>query len=447
MSFTLTDLSQLVLDRSISAIKATSDMVPAYGRGSRISPATYGDIGVALTENSILKRIGASGRAEVVLDDAGRAVTGPVAIVDSTASSATRAENALWRLREELDLPGIVFTCQDEELIAEAVKLALKKLAKNIDPANRPDTPEAVDELVAAVAYAIDPTKAAVSSWTLPHRHVDGAVRHGLLAGTDDRVWDGHGNLYHRLSTAGPRALRELMLLSPNSVLHGFWLSSGAPVAHKLPRSVTTDVVAYDAHRMKYGATQMAVWEAHANVLTDADGEVFIGKSQKGFKKPSELNISGVPSTAANMITAGDIIGTSTLSVGHLRRVFATSADMDDHQRDAATVALSALAILGRLLTLEDGFLRSNCDLVDESTVWESLGRGGAGDLLDLPTTSAEFMPVVADALDDARELGVFGSSADRACVEMSPRQRNLHVTSYVQLSTAADRIAAEGEG
>ena len=56
-------------------------------------------------------------------------------------------------------------------------------------------------------------------------------------------------------------------------------------------------------------------------------------------------------------------------------------------------------------------------------------------------------MPVAADALDDARELGVFGSSADRAYVEMSPRQRNLHVTSYVQLSTAADRIAAEGEG
>lgn len=452
MSFTLSDLRRIVLNRDVAALTATSDLVPTAGRGARIAPATYAADkddkkafagGVALTESAILRSIGDDGRADVVRDESGRPALGPVAVVDSVGSATTRAENALWALRDVLDLPGIVYVAEDDDVVAAAIDKALSSAS-----VEGPDAPDSVDqsELAAAIADALDPTRAGVSSWTLPHRHVDGAIRHGLVNATGDRVWDGHGELYRRIISAGPRNLLDLLKLSPNSVLYGFWLSSGAPVAHKLPRSMTSETMAYNASRVTYGATRAATWEAHADVQTDDVGRVHIGKKEKkGYKKPSEIGVSAVPSTAHNTVTCSDIISTGTLSLANLRRTLAASQDMTDEQRDAAAVALAALGILGHLLVQDNGYLRSGCDLFAESTVWETVARGDAAGIVDdMPACADEFLPVAIEALGAARSVGALGSAADRVEVRMSERLRNIFVTSYTKLALGADAGAGE---
>ena len=446
MTFTLSDLRKIVLDRDVAAVVATSDLVPTAGRGARIAPATYAGSsskapgafagGVALTDNALLRTVADDGTADLARNADGTPRTGPVAVVDSVSATATRAENALWALRDELDLPGIVYVAEDDEVVAEAVDAALSAATKS-----GPDAPGDIDtsELASSIARALDPTVAGVSSWTLSHRHVDGAIRHGLVADTGDHVWDGHGDLYRRIISAGPRSLLDLLTLSPNSVLYGFWLASGAPVAHKLPRSITSEIIGYDARRTVYGATRAATWEAHSDVYTDDKGNLSVGKAPKGYKKPSELGVSAVPSSSENTVVCSDIIGTATLSLSNLRRTLAASSDMSDEQRDAAAVALAALGMLGHLLTLDNGYLRSGCDLVDETTVWETVGRRGARAVdASIPVDAEEFLPVAREALDAARGVGAFGSAADRVEVRMSERLRTIFVTSYAKLALGA---------
>ena len=105
----------------------------------------------------------------------------------------------------------------------------------------------------------------------------------------------------------------------------------------------------------------------------------------------------------------------------------------------SAAVALAALGMLGHLLTLDNGYLRSGCDLVDETTVWETVGRRGARVVdASIPVDAEEFLPVVREALDAARGVGAFGSAADRVEVRMSERLRTIFVTSYAKLALGA---------
>lgn len=114
-------------------IQFATSYTPAEGPGARISPATYAEdrsqghpAGPAFSESTPIR----------YLDDEGNITLGEDAmsvVIDSRQSQTTRSENALWDLRDELDISGIVIREGDESIIKNEVekKLKSKKMDKS----------------------------------------------------------------------------------------------------------------------------------------------------------------------------------------------------------------------------------------------------------------------------------------------------------------------------
>ena len=438
-ALTFDSLSRLAL--AATALSGTSDLVPTTGEGSPISPATFAATkdgpfkgGPAITDNVPQRTVDPeTGLATVLRDPMTNApITGTSAPVDTVFAQSTRGENNLWDLAapDKLDLPGITFNVPDEGTISAAVKKNYNSVigSKNATPVQ---TLEAATEIVTNELKAIVPT---MSSWTLSHRHVDGVIRSATDA-DGNVIWHDGGDVYNKLAAAGPRNLRDLLLFSPNSVLFGYWAST-LPIRHRLARNFSSTVTGYGARRLLGGSTKSTPFDISSHLEVNESGNVsYKGKGTVAEKlRPSNWGLGAVPTSGAtNQIVCDSIIGDVTVSTAQLRRVLHGSVDLSDEQADSATIALTALGLLAHTLILENGFYRSGCDLIDRSTVWRALNRGGATDLIELPTTSAELIPVVREALDSARKVGAFGSADNRIAVDMGPTMLNAVAASYLE--------------
>lgn len=451
MSFSLADLSAVTTNPDTAAIVSTANLAPVAGEGSRILPATYAASGDTDRKNGHSNPQGPAFSYDVPYLTSDRATPGvhlkldkqgdprrtDSVVVDSIGSAATRQENALWALRDTLDLPGIVLVDSEDADIDADLAAAWAAIDGKKGKATIPDEIKEAFNTRIRQEMVLGSDN---SSWTLAHRHVDGAIRHGLDPARGTSVWeptDDPVSLYQRIITAGGANLADLLNLSPNSVLYGYWLSSSAPVRHKLARAITTETTGYGAARANYGATRSQPWPADNTLRTSSASEMQV-MDPKGsdpvWKKPAELGLSTIPSWNNNTVNCESILSTSQVSLNHLRRTL-TASDVytgNPHSKEAVeavVTALTALGLLGRALTTENGFLRSGCDLIDDGLVYSAVSRRGDS-LLDIPDTSAELLPVAVEALDAARDHGLL--LGERTTVELSSRVRQIFLGSYI---------------
>lgn len=404
-------------------ISFLTSYTPAGGEGARIAPATYAEDtkkghppGPAVSPSTPIR----------TLDDEGNIVLSnhaPSVVVDSQASQTTRAESALWDLRDELNLPGIVVREGDESVLFEA----LKKKMKGEDGF---DIERMTDILRARLKVSDDQ----ISSWTLPHRHVDGIVR---LASVEEdgvkEVWKSHDmtGLYGRIIDASPHSLENILHLSPNSLLHGFWLSSGAPIRHRVARHYSYDIHAYGASQVQYGATKLSEFPTSSNLQYKRNNEGVLRETTAKGKKPSELLLGSVPSYSNAHVTAESIIGSGSLLSGSLWANLGKDKRVSEEQREAAFDALMSLAMLGNALAAQEWDLRSGCTLIPEKVfVVETTPQSKK--VLEVPSVD-ELIDNAAIDITRAQSLGIFGSKEDREVVYLSKSLAEITTGAFVR--------------
>lgn len=410
-------------------LRFSTGYVPSTGAGGRIAPATYAEdlahghkAGPAVTMDTPVRTVNSE---EGVVMTGSR---GASAVIDSGASQTTRAESALWdKFAEEFSLPGIVLKLGDEEIVTTAVNKAIDKA--KLDASF--DREALVEDFKTRIALGTN--EHPLSSWTFPHRHVDGIVR--IASSTPEgnkEVWRNKGELYNKIIAASPQKLKTLLTLSPNSLLYGFWLSSDAPLLHKVPRAYAYDIVGYDVSQVQYGATKIS------NVPTDASKTYVRNKDgvlEEGAKgaKASELLLGSVPSFSSAHITAENIVGSGALTLGALWASCNkdTHGEVSEEQKEAAFNALAHLGVLGNMLSLEQWDIRSGCTLIPETTVWESIDPSGRTKL-EVPTVD-EMAADTKAAVSRAQELGIFGTAEDREEVYFSRSLAAVSASAFIK--------------
>lgn len=454
-------LRELAADRGAAVLVCDTVYEPAAGRGAPIAPATYAKAGPrdssdqaagpAFTDAAVLRRASSpegTGFHEVDVVN-GRPRIGASVVISSVGAEATRVENALWDCRDELDLPGIILTTEEDGLVGEVFEAEVKKHAGKI---KNTQAREATVERATSFRPAFEALLAAggVSSWTAPHRHADAWIRTAIDRSTGKPVWAG-GELYERIINAGPTDMRTLLRLSPNAIGFGFWLSIGAPVGYKLARSISAEIIGYGAHRVWRTATKGSPYPTSNKTAMHSDiptGEITVHdgeKAPKGYDSPSTFGFGTIPTTWSNKtVTCEDILGTTTISFTGLRAALARDAHMDTEDRTAAIAALTALGLYGRALVDQDAFLRSGCDLIDTSTTW-GLRRRGTSEIerVVVPQDAAALLPAVKATLEVARARGVFGGRDERVFLSPSSESVRIIADAFLRQSFESSADAA----
>ena len=402
-------------------LQFATSYVPAEGQGAKISPATYAEdkdhsipAGPAISEN--VPHVQLNDYGEIIIDGHTRSV-----VIDSIGSQVTRTENALWELREELSLPGIVLREGDTKLIENKIdeKYSDKSLISKED---------LIDFFLSTVKIYNDES----SSWNFPHRHIDGIIR--LASSTPDgktEIWNKDKDLKNRLIQASPRNMRELLKIAPNSAIYGYWLSTGAPINHKVPRSYSNDIIGYGASSVNYGATKISTLPTDSSLQYKMNAQGHLQESKKG-DKASKLLLGSVPSYSTSHVTTENIIGKGSLLLGQLRAMLRQDRSLSPEEQDVAFQALAHLAVLGHLLKDSEWTLRSGCTLVPETMYWTEITPGNTKNSLDIPTVE-EMIQQTKIAVEKAQNMGVLGSKDDIIPVYLSESLLNVSVSAFLK--------------
>ena len=403
-------------------LQLTTNYTPVQGSGARISPATYaGDSskgilpGPAFSENIPHATLTEDG--DIKTGQPTRAV-----IIDSIWSQSTRAENALWELRKELSLPGIVLREGDPSLIDKNVNL------KKTDSSN--------------IEYFKQSMKLAdeSSSWNFPHRHVDGIVRWASLTPDGKTpVWNPAGKepteLQERIFKASPQNVNLLLNMSPNSIIYGYWLSTGAPINHKIPRSYSHEIVGYGVNKVSYGATKIS------QIPTSAQSKTTIidyATGKEVEKKPSEMLLGSVPAYSTANVTAETILGRGSILLGQLRSVLRQDKSMSKKEQELAFQALAHLALLGHLQQQQDWTLRSECTLIPDKMFWALKEPGKAFERIEIPSVQ-ELLQDTIVAVSEAQSAGVFGTESDIVNIYSSKELIDVAVKGFIPETSNKD--------
>ena len=406
-------------------IRFTTEYIPAEGPGAEIAPSTYAEdsdtntpAGPAFSENVPHAKLTDNG--DIIMD--GRTTS---VVLDSKGSQATRAENALWNLREELSLPGLVFREGDVSLIE-------KKIADVYKGDALIDTEDLVKHYLSQLKIYNDES----SSWTFPHRHIDGNVQQA--SSTPDgktKIWTGDEDLKNKLINASPRNMRNFLKIAPNAAIYGFWLSKGAPINHKISRSYSHDIIGYGVSPVHYGATKISNLPTDASArYIEVDGHLQESDKNKG-KKASELLLGSVPAHSSSHVAAETILGKGTLLLGQLRALLSQDKSLSEEEQRAAFQALAHLAVLGHLLKETEWTLRSGCTLIPTQTYWTELTPGNLHKNLDIPSIE-DVLHDTRLAMQRAQDMGVMGSKDDIIPIYLSDSLLNVSVPSFIKRLT-----------
>lgn len=371
-------------DRSTVALAIEHDLEPVEGPSAPVAPPTYaGSNGpeFPVSPESPIPEPGADGSwlSDVQRDDTGAAVTAPSVVLDSVAAQAGRAESALWEYRAEIGgLPAFVVSAPDD-----------------------------ADNRVSGMS---------VSSWQASHRHVDAWFKYAAETAAADPLWtgdngDGVKSLLTRINST--EDAREAFAYAPNSLLFGFWLSSGVARLHRQARVYRSEIVGYGARSHHGGATKWDPVPSNNNtVLSRADFGMPVKGKQKDQVRPSELGFGPVPgSVQVQGFTCERIAARASVSLSGLRRMRYGTDSGELERRRAASVALLVLAMAGDVLGKQDTLLRSGCDVVPVASRvgWRVAGRS-APVALDLPGEAREpqwWGEQLQTALHTCREVGL----------------------------------------
>lgn len=413
-------------------IQFATSYTPAEGPGARISPSTYAEdakqghpAGPAFSPSTPIR----------TLDEKGNVILGEDAmsvVIDSLQSQITRTENALWDLRDELDLSGIVIREGDENIIKNEVekKLKAKKLDKDFS----------VEDIYNHYKENVNLHDDFLSSWTVSHRHVDGNIR---LASIDPEgkkeMWKSKNmdGLYGRISRTSSSNMKELLTLSPNLALYGFWLSSGALTRHRESRNYGYEINAYDAHRVYYGATKLSHLPTSSQTQYKRDADGVFREAKKGIK-PSEALLGSVPAFSTSTVTARNILGTGSLKAGKLWSTLGKDHHITREQREAAFDALMSLAMLGASLAADVWTLRSGCTLIPEESFVTEIA--GAHKTRHLDTLDTEvLLDQAKEDIIKAQKVDIFGGAKDREVLYFSPSLASISLDAFLSEATKAE--------
>lgn len=394
-----------------------AQLEPVAGVGTPVAPAIYADRENRVNQNAPVP----------VADDNGFLLgqpvsTAPSVVISSVAAEAGRAESALWHdPRIQHLLPAVTIGAPKEANSAKAIESALKaKKFAQFDSASR-------RQELAAILHDIH-----LSTWELPHRHIDGWLRY---ANTSDgtSLWSQpDSDAYKNVTSADPATIARVSL---NSLLWGYWLAAGATSTHRRARSISTQIIGFGASPAPVHATKVSPLPASAHTEVADQGGQLVMQSGKGKKKPSELGIGSViTSDPVLHYTCTSIASLTSISLTDLRALTHFGVD------DTLGLALLGIAILSTEAAGDHLHLRSECDLIEnEAPVWGTRVRGSRSANrvdLDRSTVFEETVDFLKQAIHNGALAGSAEYGVDRLELELSLTQAQ--VVCEAQLETLA---------
>lgn len=424
-----TDITTALENPRTTAVILQSELEPAGGPGAVLAPPTY----AADTDGPMAKfaytpaaPVPAADEAgwfhDVERTDQGEPRQAPRVVINSLAAEAGACETNLYHQQGRLGVALPAFVVGGDLGAPERVEafLASSKTAREL-------TSEfARDQLRDALTTV-------VSSWEMAHRQADAWIRYAEQDG--NQLWKGEGGTKQLIQSIGVKDGATTFRHSPNSAVYGAWLSSGTPVRQAIPRAYASEITGYGASPVYRSNTKLdAEGGASAVSRVQLKGGELATASGKGGKAPSNLGFGQVPGrNHVAGFTCERVLRQATISVKALRR-FRYAGEQAEAHSLAATRVYVLLAMAGHLLSGEDLFLRSGCDLVDVADQWGWRRHGERRPLqMDVPTVD-QVAAALHEALDAAAAVGL--SFAD-------PIQLSL---STPEMELIAERMAAEAK-
>jgi CRISPR-associated protein Csb1 len=330
--------------RDAAALRRTSRLQPIGGKGDKIFPPTY------------LKD---SNRGPYAIEDRLNPETGevlPCVLLDSVASQANRAEEALLEAHDE-----------------GRVKLPIIRV--NFDGGKGGKS-----------VY--------VSSYEAPHRVYDALFRDSLLDGQSFP----HSPVGKEIQSAEPTNASPMLKYGPNVLAFGGWDSTGPKggLGAKFARIFSSEIVGVNVKMGVKVASRLdpAGIEKASTIYQTPEGSEMrwttdhkAARQEKNkpvpYKKgnPSDINHGNIPPTIEDGgFTIEFAEQRSVISLAGVRRLRFPVDGRQEHTRNlAARTAVTALALLGSTLSAAKGYdLRSRCALFPEEKLqWEVLLEPG----------------------------------------------------------------------
>ena len=343
---TLSALETKLRDPEWAAIRITATYQPSGGPGSRVFPPTF--------------PVSRADESPYLLE--GRACDGQVrkaVVLDQVPSQANRCEEAIaaaWR-RDQVRLPML-------RLVHEGT---------------------ASFELTGLEA---------------PHRAFDAYWRDSMR---DGKKFDATG-IGKELQKASLDEASALLQYDPGTLVYGGWNSHRKGRPAKFPRLYSSEMIGWDPVPGVRKAGRMDPANLTGSHTGDNDAWTYSPNAAK--KKDAKLSKIGhgniAPNAAHGGVTITQASRLGVLSLTATRRV--RFGNRDESAQDAARVLLLGLALLGDRLAFGGAgvWLRSGCDLVQETETLEWIGRGGVAEAFTL--TAAEAIKLFNEAWEAARE-------------------------------------------
>lgn len=393
------DVTGRLKNSRISALVIEEVMESVKGPLGAVSPPTYagGDKGVpyfASTDDAFIPTKAANGWYQALAEKDGGPRLGKRVVINALAACADSAETGLYRNQERLSLrlPAIVVDANtvSETRIDEAVKKAKKS----------PQDATHAEQIRQALTFRFP-------SWELAHRTADSWLMFAQESGSDEQVWATSGAVKNVLLNIGYGHGDNVYAHAPNAAIFGAWLSSGTARRQAVARAYSCEITGFGVTDAARGATKLdrtGGTTKSARKLTAGPNGVTLG--DKG-KEPSELGFGQVPNGPATRgFVCELILRQAALSLRALDR-FVYEDDATLEKAFAAKRVYTLLAMAGHLLAQEDGFLRSECDLVSVEEHWGWRVHGTRAPEVITPPTLDEVREALAQAVSAAEVVGL----------------------------------------
>lgn len=363
MSITLTD----IINSKANGLVRHAALEPLAGPGTPIAPATYApskeakakDSRNRLNTNAPVVRIGEDGFIESDPTENTKSV-----VILSTPAAAHRAQTALWNDKElQRWLPGIVVNSDVSDKDFEAGIADAIKAHPNLD----------LEEHRQELARLVENTH--ISSWELAHRHIGAEIRYSNLDNGKNLWSQKDSDEFRQVTSPDPKVIAKTSI---NSLIWGYWLSTGALETHRRSRAVEHEIIGYGASEDEVRASKMSGIPAssHDTLYLDSEGQIQLnttGKKIKGEKSPSQMMLGMVPAQGVMHYTCTDIISRASISLNTL-----VAKSRREGLSENVIKALVGLSILALEYAEEDLNIRSTCNLIENGDVAWGLRKRGA---------------------------------------------------------------------
>ena len=425
----LEDITAHLDDPAISAIVMEDELDPMGGPGKAICPPTYaGPPGhpkgvpcFAVTPDAFVPQRSASGwHHDQERRDGVRRIAQRV-VINAVSACADNAETPLYEQQDRLGvrLPAIVL--DGSSVDASMLNTAIEDLKRNVSPTQRREIADAMDR--------------SISSWTAGHRIADSWLRYAD-GGEGKQVWaDPASPIRDVMSRISHRHGDITYAHAPNAAIFGNWLSAGTAQRHAIPRAYTCEITGYGAHSITRAATKLD----RAGGATNSARKVALSVAGVSLKatgeKPSEAGFGQVPvSPHTRAFQCELILREACLSLKALDR-FRYPDDPDRRKARAAKRVYVLLALAGHLMAVEDGFLRSGCDLLVVESRW-GWRRHGVRTPEDMTIPSLDDVATaLREAIAEAAAVGLV--FAEPQTVKFSRAEVDLIIDRVMQESLA----------